>query len=65
MEPITSQPTNEIGFGGENKTEGHVNGKKFYLQFVIINATHNISITLLKNVCVIYRFAYAIQCFRG
>ena len=35
MEPITSQPTNEIGFGGENKTEGHVNGKKFYLQFVI------------------------------
>ena len=35
MQPITSQPTNEIGFGGENKTEGHVNGKKLFRQFAI------------------------------
>jgi len=26
MEPITSQPTNQFGFGGDNKCEGHVNG---------------------------------------
>ena len=35
MEPITSQPTNEIGFCGENKTEGYVNGKKSFHQFGI------------------------------
>ena len=35
MQPITLQPTNEIGFGGENKTEGHVNGKKLFRQFAI------------------------------
>ena len=35
MEPITSQPTNNFGFQGENKGEGYVHGKTLIIYYLI------------------------------
>ena len=36
MEPITSQPTNNFGFQGENKGEGYVHGKSVIIFCIVV-----------------------------
>ena len=36
MEPITSQPTNNFGFQGENKGEGYVHGKIPIIDYLFV-----------------------------
>ena len=64
MEPITSQPTNNFGFQGENKGEGYVHGKSVIIFCIVVfKVIHKININM-KIFDIIQDHGY-LFCFRS